>query len=177
MFPDITVDPYVWVWFGTTLGALFRWAYVPRKVGSYSMTTAQSEVSGNTSTQTQHRAATPQDALTLKAQYNRIADADKVFRNAARDLERALAPSSGLDDHDNIATLKQDLVDAASAYADALADGRQIIQDLPAGTSAPGGANRVTVVAELFGVVDSTMGRVMSAKDAAAANRRSFRSA
>jgi hypothetical protein len=118
-----------------------------------------------------NRPATVTDAEMLASVYRRLADARKNHKAAVSALEKGLAVwVEGFDSE----TLTEAVIETAKAQAEVLIDARDIIESLPLGTVAKGGANRQTVVLQFYGPVNRTLGKRLTPSEAAKINVASF---
>lgn len=119
------------------------------------------------------RQATPTDAQTLAAIYNRLDAASKAHTKAIGDFRKALAtwnPEDGvidMPDDTEVQTTSDELTHT-------LIKCRREINALPAGTTAKGGANRQSVVMQFYGPVNRELGKRLTAADARKVNAASF---
>lgn len=119
-------------------------------------------------------APTKKNAEQLGEAYSLIGTADKAFSKADKTVNDFLAIGENCLCDEQVGVLIQQAVVAYRASLITRHANRKLIQSLPAGTVAPGGANRQTVVVGRFGRVDERLGKVMDRSDANRINKASF---
>lgn len=116
------------------------------------------------------RQATPTDAQLLADIYRALDAASKAHTKAISDHRKALATWDGTTDAPSDAEVQSTCTELTYA----LMKGRKAIADLPAGTTAKGGANRQSVVMQFYGPVNRELGKRLTATDARKVNAASF---
>lgn len=119
-------------------------------------------------------APSKEHAAALKNAYTAVVASDKVAAKADKAFNDFVAIGNNCLNGEQVANLIDRAVDDYRTSLIQRAASRKVVQSLPAGTTAPGGANRQTVVVGLFGRVDERLGKVMDRTDANKVNRASF---
>lgn len=119
-----------------------------------------------------NRPATKEDALTLGSIWASLTAATRNAKTALRNLQLIQAASGyslkAVDEY------VREFDATQSNLKTVLIDSRNMIESLPAGVTAPGGATRQSVVMEFYGSVTKSLGAHMTVADARRINKASF---
>lgn len=114
------------------------------------------------------RPASVEDAATLGNVWRKLYAQTKITKQAHSEFAKALATNA----YANVDTA--DLERQSRKLGELLIESRMIIDELPNGTTAKGGATRQTVILQFFGPVNRDLKTRISASEAAKVNKLSF---
>lgn len=118
------------------------------------------------------RQPTAKDGAVLGRVWRENSEAHKAAKSAEREYLAAMAVSGG--SPEVIDSLRVAAERAYASKAGLFQRNRVVIEGLPLGTTARGGATRQTVVLEFYGLVNRTLGARLSAADARRVNKAAF---
>lgn len=119
-----------------------------------------------------NRQPTAKDGAVLGRVWRENSEAHKAARSAEREYLNSMAASGT--SPEVIDSLRAASERAYAYKAGLFQTNRVVIEGLPLGTTAKGGATRQTVVLEFYGLVNRTLGARLSATDARRINKAAF---